>query len=142
MTEYVQPDLTIFGEAHVERYRATDGEEGYLWNGVPTLLLTTTGRKSGRPRTVPLIFGRDGDHCIVVASKGGWAENPLWYNNLSAHPTVHVQVKGERFTAQARTVEGDERDKCWSIMTEIWPNYNEYVRRTTRVIPVVVLEKS
>lgn len=142
MSEYVQPDLTIFGDAHVEQYRATDGEEGYEWNGVPTLLLTTTGRKSGLARTAPLIFGRDGDRCIVVASKGGWPEHPQWYENLTADPTVEVQIKGERYAALARTVEGEERDRCWAIMTSLWPNYNEYVERTTRVIPVVVLERA
>ncbi|HZP27375.1 MAG TPA: nitroreductase family deazaflavin-dependent oxidoreductase, partial [Acidimicrobiia bacterium] len=114
---YVPPDLSLFGEEHVAKYRETDGEIGYEWNGAPCLLLTTTGRTSGQPRTVPLIFGRDGDRCIVVASKGGAPEHPLWYRNLVANPTVQVQVKGDTFTATARTVEGEERERCWEIVT-------------------------
>lgn len=142
MAEYVQPDLSMFGEAHVEKYRETDGEVGYLWNGAPCLLLTTTGHKSGEPRTVPLIFGPDGDRQVLVASKGGAPDHPHWYQNLAANPTVEVQIKGERFTATARTVEGEERDRAWEIATSVWPNYDEYVTRTTRRIPVVVLERS
>lgn len=141
MADYVQPDLTMFGEEHVKKYLETDGEVGYLWNGAPCLLLTTTGHKSGQPRTVPLIFGPDGDRCILIASKGGAPDHPHWYVNLDANPTVEVQVKGDKYTATARTVEGEERDRCWVIATSVWPNYDEYVQRTTRVIPVVVLER-
>ena len=86
MSEYVRPDLSMFGEEHVRRYRETDGEVGYEWNGVPTLLLTTTGRTTAQPRTVALIFGRDGDRCIVIASKGGAPEHPLWYRNFEREP--------------------------------------------------------
>lgn len=142
MTDYVPPDLTLIGDTHVTKYLETDGEIGYLWNGAPCLLLTTTGHKSGKPRTVPLIFGPDGDRCILVASKGGAPEHPHWYVNLTAHPTVEVQVKGDRYTATARTVEGEERDRCWAIATSVWPNYDDYVTRTTRRIPVVVLERT
>jgi deazaflavin-dependent oxidoreductase (nitroreductase family) len=131
----------MFGEAHIARYRETDGEVGYEWNGVPTLLLTTTGRKSHEPRTVALIFGRDGDRCIVIASMGGAPRHPLWYRNLEADPEVEVQIKGEHFRARARTAEGEERDRYWALMAEQWPNYDAYAARTTRVIPVVVLER-
>jgi deazaflavin-dependent oxidoreductase (nitroreductase family) len=141
MGDYVQPDLTLLGDSHVAKYRETDGEIGYLWNGATCLLLTTTGRRSGEPRTVPLIYAADGDRCIVVASKGGAPEHPNWYRNLATNPIVQVQVKGERFSARARTVEGEERDRCWAIATAQWPNYDEYVKRTTRVIPVVALER-
>jgi proline iminopeptidase len=105
-------------------------------------LLTTTGRTSGESRTVPLIYAADGDRCIVVASKGGAPEHPSWYRNLTANPTVQVQVKGEKFRALARTVEGQERARCWAIASAQWPNYNEYVKRTTRMIPVVALERT
>lgn len=141
MSEYTQPDLSMFGDAHVAKYLETDGEIGYEWNGAPCLLLTTIGHKSGNPRTVALIYGPDGDRCILVASKGGAPEHPHWYRNLAANPTVQVQVKGDKYTATARTVEGDERDRCWAIATSVWPNYDEYVKRTDRVIPVVVLER-
>jgi deazaflavin-dependent oxidoreductase (nitroreductase family) len=138
----VQPDLSLLGDAHVAKYRETEGEVGYRWNGATCLLLTTTGRESGRPRTVPLIFAADGDRCILVASKGGAPEHPHWYRNLAADPRVQVQIKGDRFTATARTVEGAERDRCWALATAGWPNYDEYVKRTSRVIPVVVIERS
>ena len=114
MAEYQQPDYSLLGDEHVARYRETDGEVGYIWNGATTLLLTTTGRKSGEPRTAPLIFAPDGDHCIVVASMGGAPMHPQWYRNLEVNPDVEVQIKGERFTARARTVEGEERERGWA----------------------------
>lgn len=135
------PDLTLLGDAHVAKYRETDGAVGYVWNGATCLLLTTTGRASGETRTVPLIFAADGDRSIVVASKGGAPEHPHWYRNLMRNPTVQVQIKGDRFSATARTVEGAERERCWVLATAQWPNYDAYVKRTSRVIPVVVLER-
>jgi deazaflavin-dependent oxidoreductase (nitroreductase family) len=142
MAEYVQPDLSLIGDEHVRRYQETDGEVGYLWNGAPALVLTTTGRTSGEPRDSALIFGADGDACVVVASMGGAPMHPQWYRNLVANPEVQVQVKGDRFTARARTAEGEERDRLWQLMTSIWPNYDQYQERTERVIPVVVLERT
>ena len=139
---YDQPDLTLLGDEHVKKYRETDGEVGYLWNGATCLILTATGRKSGEPRTVPLIYAADGDNCILVASKGGAPTHPLWYENLAANPQCEVQVKGDRFRATARTVVDEaEREHCWKLATANWPNYDEYVKRTDRVIPVVVLER-
>ncbi|HYY80154.1 MAG TPA: nitroreductase family deazaflavin-dependent oxidoreductase [Actinomycetes bacterium] len=131
----------LHGQEHVRRYRETDGEVGYLWRGVPTLILTTTGRRSGRQRPTPLIFGRDGDDHVVVASKGGAPAHPAWYRNLVDHPEVEVQVKGERFRARARTADGEERARLWKLMTGIWPAYDQYQERTDRRIPVVVLER-
>jgi deazaflavin-dependent oxidoreductase (nitroreductase family) len=141
MADYVQPDYSLLGDEHVARYRETDGDVGYIWNGATTLLLTTTGRKTGEPRTAPLIYAPDGDHCIVIASMGGAPTHPQWYRNLEVNPDVEVQIKGERFAARARTVEGAERDRGWEIAAEQWPNYNVYAERTTRIIPVVVLER-
>ena len=138
----MQPDLTLLGEKHVAKYRETGGEVGYLWNGATCLLLTVTGRSSGSPRTVPLIFAADADRSIVIASKGGAPAHPQWYRNLGANPKVEVQIRGDRFTATARTVAGAERERCWALATAQWPNYDEYVKRTSRVIPVVVLERS
>jgi deazaflavin-dependent oxidoreductase (nitroreductase family) len=125
---------------HVGRYLETEGEDGHEWRGAPTLLLTTLGRRSGRPRRIALIYGCDGDNYVLVASKGGAPSHPLWYENLTAHPEVRVQVKGERFTARARTAEGEERKRLWPIMTALWPDYDAYQTRTEREIPVVVLE--
>jgi deazaflavin-dependent oxidoreductase (nitroreductase family) len=134
--------LTLFGPDHVERYRATDGEEGYDWKGgTVILLLTTTGRRSGEERTTPLIYQPDGDRFVIVASKGGWEDHPGWYYNLTENPNVEVQVKGDRFKAQASTAEGEERERLWKLMAAAWPDYDEYQTKTERQIPVVVLTR-
>ena len=134
-------DRSLFGEEHVRRYRETGGEVGHIWNGVPTLLLTTTGRRSGEQRTTPLIYGQDGDRYVVVASKGGAPRHPAWYLNLSAHPGVELQIKDERFRARARTATPNERERLWRRMAGIWPAYDDYQAKTEREIPVVVLER-
>ncbi|MEK6229134.1 MAG: nitroreductase family deazaflavin-dependent oxidoreductase [Actinomycetota bacterium] len=132
----------LFGQEHVDRYQATDGEEGHEWRGTTALLLTTTGRKSGEERTTPLIYQEhDGDY-LIVASKGGADEPPAWYLNLETDPTVRVQVKGDRFTANARDATSDEKPEMWGKMTGVWPDYDEYQRKTDREIPVVVLERA
>ena len=132
----------LYGQEHVDRYVATNGEEGYEWrNGAPILILTTTGRKSGAVRSNALIFGRHGDDYLVVGSKGGSPAPPAWYVNLSAHPEVHVQVKGDRFAAHARTATPEEKPELWKTMTAVWPDYDHYQQRTARVIPVVVLTR-
>jgi deazaflavin-dependent oxidoreductase (nitroreductase family) len=125
---------------HTRRYLATDGADGFLWRGVPTLLLTTIGRKTGRARRTALIFGRDGDNYLLVASRGGAAHHPQWYLNLAANPDVQIQVKGELIRARARTATAEEKPRLWRIMAEIYPPYDEYQRRTTREIPLIVLE--
>lgn len=126
---------------HTRKYVETNGEEGYLWRGVTTLLLTTTGRRSGVPRTTALIFGRDGDRYLIVASQGGADEHPQWYRNLVEHPEVNLQVRAERFKARARTATPEEKERLWPIMTAIWPAYDEYQRKTARDIPLVILER-
>jgi deazaflavin-dependent oxidoreductase (nitroreductase family) len=132
----------LFGQEHVDRYRATDGEEGHEWQGTTTLLLTTTGRKSGEERTTPLIYQEhDGDY-LIVASKGGADEPPAWYRNLEANPAVGVQVMGDRFEANARTASSDEKPEMWKKMTGAWPAYDDYQTKTDREIPVVVLERA
>ena len=132
----------LFGQEHVKRYVATDGEEGHEWNGAEVLILTTTGRRSGEQRSTPLIYGRHGDDYLVVASKGGAPEDPGWYLNLSEQPEVHVQVLGDRFTAHARTATPEEKPELWEQMTSRWPAYNDYQLKTSRDIPVVVLERA
>ena len=133
-------DRSLFGEEHVRRYRETDGEVGYIWNGAPILLLTTTGRSTGEPRTTPLIFGRDGDAYVLIASQGGAPEHPGWYRNLAKDPDVEVQVKAEHVRGRARTAAGEERERLWRRMAEIWPAYDQYATRTEREIPVVVID--
>ncbi|MBE1535654.1 nitroreductase family deazaflavin-dependent oxidoreductase [Actinomadura algeriensis] len=131
----------LFGKEHVDRYRETDGAEGHDWQGTVTLLLTTKGRRTGQPRTTPLIYQPEGDAYLVVASKGGTDEPPLWYLNLQADPEVQVQVKGDRFTARARTATPEEKPALWRKMAATWPQYDEYQTKTEREIPVVVLER-
>jgi deazaflavin-dependent oxidoreductase (nitroreductase family) len=131
----------LFGREHVERYQETDGAEGHDWEGTTTLLLTTIGRKSGEPRTTPLIYQKQGDVYTVVASKGGADEPPLWYLNLEANPEVEVQVRGDKFRARARTATDEEKPALWKVMAETWPAYDDYQRKTERPIPVVVLER-
>ncbi|MQY27547.1 nitroreductase family deazaflavin-dependent oxidoreductase [Nocardia aurantia] len=138
-TPYSPPDLSLRGDEHVRAYRESRGERGYIWNGVPILLLTATGRRSGRPRTSALIFGRDGDDYLIVASKGGAPEHPEWYRNLTAHPEAEIQVRDRHIPVVARTAGEAEKPRLWSIMTEVWPNYDSYQARTERPIPVVVL---
>lgn len=137
--DYTPPDLTLLGEAHIRAYRETGGETGYIWNGVPTLLLTVRGRRTGRELTSALIFGRDGDDYLVVASKGGAPNHPLWYLNLHANPQASIQVKADTLDVVAHTASPDEKARLWKIMTEVWPNYDTYQSRTARDIPVVVL---
>ena len=139
---YRAPDLNLLGPEHVRRYQETNGEVGYIWNGVPTLLLTTTGRKSGKSWTTPLIHGRDGDDYLVVASMGGAPQHPNWYRNLEAHPSARIQVRDQHIDVTARTAGEDEKARLWKIMTDQWPNYDVYQSRTDRVIPVVVLSRS
>jgi len=126
---------------HMNRYLETNGEDGHIWRGVPTLLLTTTGRSSGAPRMLPLIYGKDGDDYIIVASKGGYPDHPAWYTNIEASNAVQVQVAADKFSATAELVEGDDRARIWQVMAEIWPPYNEYQAKTDREIPVVRLRR-
>jgi deazaflavin-dependent oxidoreductase (nitroreductase family) len=131
----------LYGQEHVERYEATEGQEGHDWRGTQTLILTTKGRKSGEPRKAPLIYGEHDGDLLVVASKGGSPEPPAWYVNLREDPEVEVQVRGEKFRARARDASDDEKPELWKIMTDHWPAYDEYQTKTDRPIPVVVLER-
>ncbi len=125
---------------HTQRYLETGGEDGHEWRpGVPTLLLTTTGRRSGVKRRTALIYGRDNADYVVVASKGGAPEHPAWYLNLEADPQVEVQVLDTVVAATARTATGEERERLWALMRKVWPAYDEYQASTEREIPVVVV---
>ncbi|BCJ58299.1 nitroreductase family deazaflavin-dependent oxidoreductase [Micromonospora endophytica] len=127
---------------HINRYVDTDGADGHEWQpGVFTLLLTTRGRRSGKLRRTALIYGRDGDAYVVVASQGGDPRHPAWYLNLLAEPEVQVQVGADRFTARARTATAEERARLWPTMAGIWPAYDDYQTKTDREIPVVLLER-
>jgi deazaflavin-dependent oxidoreductase (nitroreductase family) len=144
----ISPKLPAWIRDHLARYIATDGADGYLWDAalgggegmVATLLLTTTGRKSGEPLTLPLIFCTSEHGYAVIASKGGAPEHPSWYLNLQADPNVHVQVKADKFNARARTANPQERAELWQKMVKIYPLYDKYQAATSREIPVVILE--
>lgn len=127
---------------HIARYLATDGEEGFFYRDQEHLILTTTGRKSGEPRSTPLIFGSDGDNYLIVASLGGYDKPPQWYLNLSETPEITVQIKADRFDAIARTASPEERPRLWDHMVEVFPTYAEYQENTDREIPVVILERA
>ena len=134
---------TLFGAKHVERYRETGGEVGHIWKrGSKILLLTTTGRRTGKPTTTPLIYENDGGAYVIVASKGGAPAHPGWYSNLVRDPQVEVQVKDDVFPARARTATGEERERLWELASRQWPDYDAYRTRTDREIPVVVLERA
>lgn len=134
----------LFGDEHVQRYIETDGEVGYDWrNGTKILILFTKGRKSGEERANALIMEPDGDDYLIVASKGGAPAPPAWFLNMEAHPeAVEVQVKGDRFKANARVATPEEKPRMWQKMTEAWPDYDAYQEKTDREIPVVVLERA
>jgi deazaflavin-dependent oxidoreductase (nitroreductase family) len=133
----------LHGDAHVERYLETDGADGYEWrNGTKILILFTTGRKSGEERSHALIFEDWLDAHIVVASKGGTDAPPAWFLNLQADPQAEIQIKGDRFAVRARVATDEEKPEMWEKMTDAWPDYDDYQKKTDRVIPVVVLERS
>lgn len=138
----VKDSATPWVAKHTREYVESDGKKGHKWQGVRTLVLTTTGRRSGDKRRNALIYGTDGDDYLVVASKGGHKNHPLWYLNLIADPDVQVQVEAERFNATARVASPAEKRRLWPKMTKIWPEYQRYQTRTDRDIPVVILERS
>ncbi|MFJ3201187.1 nitroreductase family deazaflavin-dependent oxidoreductase [Streptomyces sp. NPDC086989] len=125
---------------HVKQYVGSNGAEGQYWNGTQTLLLTTVGRVSGNAVRTPLIYGEADGRYLVVASKGGDPEHPLWYKNLTAHPEVRIQVGPKVLQGTARTASSEERAAYWPVMVKHWPAYDEYQGKTDREIPVVVIE--
>jgi deazaflavin-dependent oxidoreductase (nitroreductase family) len=128
-------------KSHIDEYVATNGAKGHAWRGAKVLLLTTRGRKTSKLRRTALIYGRDGQNYIVVASRGGDEHHPAWYLNLAAEPEVDVQVAADKFSAKARVARGEERARLWEIMVGEWPAYADYQKKTEREIPVVILEQ-
>jgi F420H(2)-dependent quinone reductase len=142
VTQLARSDLAwrALTDSHVWLYRLTGGRIGDRVRGVDIVLLEHVGRKSGKRRTSPLLYIRDGENLVIVASKGGAAKHPAWWINLRANPETAVQVGGERRRVRAREAEGEERERLWKRVVEVWPDYENYQRRTERRIPVVVLE--
>jgi len=133
------PDYSLFGDEHVRQYEATGGKTGHDWNGTSCLILHTRGRKSGQTRKFPLIYGRDGDDYVLIASKGGAPKNPGWYDNLVAQPNAEIQVRDKVIPVTARTGTAADKKRVWPIMTKQWPGYDDYQKGTKRDIPVVLL---
>jgi deazaflavin-dependent oxidoreductase (nitroreductase family) len=133
--------MNDFNQKVIAEFRANGGKVGPPFEGAPMLLLTTTGAKSGQQRTTPLVHTMDGDRLVVIASKAGAPNHPAWYHNLVANPTVTVEKGTERFQARARVAGDEERDRLYAAQARLMPNFAEYQQKTTRRIPVVVLER-
>jgi deazaflavin-dependent oxidoreductase (nitroreductase family) len=132
---------TNFNQDVIDQFRANNGTMvSGMFKGAPLLLLTSTGAKSGQTRLNPLAYSRDGDRYVIIASKNGAPTNPDWYHNVVAHPEVTVEVGPDRFPARAVVAEGAERDRLYSAQAALMPGFAEYERKTTRRIPVVILE--
>jgi len=143
------PNLPQWMIDHANRYMSSGGADGHMYDAnppgysrmtVPSLLLTTMGRKSGQKFIFPLYYGQTGNSYIIVASKGGAPEHPGWYKNILANPEVEIQVGTKKLKARARTVSGAERQQLWEKALEFWPPYADYQKKTAREIPVVVLD--
>jgi deazaflavin-dependent oxidoreductase (nitroreductase family) len=134
------PGVNDFNQRIISEFRANDGMLGGPFEGAPMLLLHSTGAKSGEERVNPVVYQADGDRLVVFASKQGAPTNPDWYHNLLAHPRAKVEVGDRTVEVNARVAEGDERDRLWTRQKEQMPGFAEYEQKTTRQIPVVVLE--
>lgn len=141
--EQIFDNPTGWVQAHIKSYVESEGQKGHRWQGLPTLLLTTRGRKTGQLRRTALIYGQDEHRYLVVASNGGSDSHPLWYLNLVANPEAEVQVGADKFVARARTATAEEKPALWQVMSQIFPQYNTYKVKATKAgrdIPVIILE--
>jgi deazaflavin-dependent oxidoreductase (nitroreductase family) len=134
--------VTDWNAAIIEEFRANGGQVGGQFAGAPMVILHTTGARTGRERVNPLVYQPDGDRIVVFASKGGAPSNPDWYHNLVANPEATVEVAADTVPVRARVAEGEERERLWSRQKELMPGFADYEARTTRQIPVVVLERT
>lgn len=125
----------------IEEFRSNKGKVGGMFSGMSLLLMTTQGAKSGKESIVPVAYTKDADRFVVVASKGGAPTNPAWYYNLLAHPEVTVEVDNEKFQARATNITGEERERLYAQHAAAYPTFNDYKAKTTRQIPVLVLER-
>jgi deazaflavin-dependent oxidoreductase (nitroreductase family) len=133
--------MSDFNQNVIDEFRANEGRVGGPFAGRSMLLLTTTGAKSGQPRTSPLVYTTDGDRLVVIASKGGAPTNPAWYHNLLANPEVTLEVGTERFPARATVTAGQERERLFAAQAALMPGFADYQRKTTRQLPVIAFER-
>jgi deazaflavin-dependent oxidoreductase (nitroreductase family) len=124
----------------IDDFRANEGKVGGAFAGAPMILVNHRGAKTDRAYTTPLVYTRDGENYVIIASKGGSPEHPQWFHNLRAHPAVTIEVGGDTFPVRARVAEGEERDRLYRAQADLMPNFDDYAKATTRQIPVVVLE--
>ena len=134
-------DRNDWNRKMIDEFRANGGKVGGMWEGRPLLLLTTTGARSGQRHTTPTMYLRDSDRLLIFATKGGAPSHPDWYHNLAAHPQVTVEVGKETYEATATVLKGEERDRLYARQAELYPQFGEYQKRTTRKIPVIALER-
>ena len=135
-------ELNEFNQKVISEFRSNQGKVGGQMQGMPLLLLTTTGYKTGRSLTKPLAYSKDGDRIFVIASFAGSPRNPSWFTNLSANPAVTVEVGAERFQARARIASGEERERLFKLQADKLNIFYDYQKKTSRQIPVVVLERA
>jgi deazaflavin-dependent oxidoreductase (nitroreductase family) len=134
-------DVNDFNRRLIAEFRANGGKVTGMFANLPVLLITTKGAKSGQQRTTPLVYSKDGDRLVIIASMGGAPKHPAWFHNLSANREVTLEVGAEKFQARASVPQGAERDRLFKQQADLMPNFNEYQQKTTRRIPVVVLER-
>ena len=138
MSSYGDFNRNLVADLRANHGKATSGP----FVGRDLLILTTRGARSGEQRATPLVYTRDGDLYVIVASKGGAPTNPHWFHNLRAHPDVTIEVGGEKFKAHARVIDGDDYERLYHHHATVNPSFHDYRQKTTRKIPVVVLEKA
>lgn len=141
MPEFNEKAMRQFNENLINEFRANGGKvnSGPFVNA-PLMLLTTTGAKSGRPFTTPLVYTKDGNRIVIIASKGGFPKHPAWFHNLKANPTVTLEIGTKKFQAKATITSGAERQRLFDAQAKVMPNFTEYQKATTRVIPVITLD--
>ena len=139
MSDTGPADMHAFNQGIIDEFRANGGKVGGPFEGAPMLLLTSTGAKSGQPRTSPVVHTRDGDRYVIIASKAGADTNPSWYHNLVTNPQATIEVGADTIEVQAAPAEGPERQRLWDQHVALMPNFADYEKQTDRVIPVVVL---
>ncbi len=135
------PDMKEFNQGVIKDFRANGGKVGGQMANIPLLLVTMKGAKSGRTITLPLAYSKDGNRFVVIASYAGAPHNPSWYHNLVAHPDVTIELGGEKFSAKASVAQGPERDRLYKQQADQLPIFNEYQQKTTRRIPVIVIDR-
>jgi deazaflavin-dependent oxidoreductase (nitroreductase family) len=135
-------EINDFNRNLIDEFRTNKGKVTGAFENAPLLLLTTTGAKSGKTRTNPVVYTKDGDRLVIIASKGGAPTHPDWYRNLVAHPAVTIELPDEKFDAKASVAQGDERERLFAAQAELMPAFGDYQTKTDRELPVVILERT